>query len=677
MTYYIHLLDSCLKDAQKHHSLEEVKNFAPKVEHTQSVDLLEPFGSYFVVKDFGRSYRLVIRKVYDGDDCLLVFWRFVPKSSKQYTEICKNPDSFIDEFDEEFSKDEINAIFQDRRKNVEVVAEIKELSKEEEGFLYQPLSFSAADKDWMILESDDWLTRTSSSGFSGYLGNLHSLLIRAIENHEDTFVDDHQVGVLFQRFPQFKIIFLIAPVKPENREDIDQLNDKYSNLFINGVEEQKIIRHARRSYPETVVYDPDLWIHEIQQQDEKANLALSQEEVKLLQQQLGFYPLFINGRPGSGKSTVLQYLFAEYLFNYLPQRSQIAPPIYLTYSPELLEIARSLVFKLLTSNASKVIKAQITPEIAQDLTKNTFFVFRDYLLKLLPDRQRFTSEKYVHYPTFRRLYEKQFAHHPDRRLRSMGEIAWHVIRTYIKGTTFDPSEPNEYMDPEKFREFPSKHKSVTPEIFELVYDKVWENWYKLLGKDESYWDDQDLARAVLEAMWNDELPQEFQGHSVIFCDEAQDFTRNELRLIFRLSVFSRRKLYPEILNYIPFAFAGDPFQTLNPTGFDWDSTSENLYQIIRNQIDRRQDPTLEINYQELQFNYRSRKSIVQLCNFIHLLRGIAFEKKNLKPQQAWYDDPSDMPSIFDAKSPVVETKLRNQENNVIIIPCQEGQANKC
>lgn len=671
MTYFVHLPESCLKEAQTHQSFDEdVIKFAEKLEKAQSIDLLEPFGSHFVVKDFGKSYRLVIRKICDQDDCLLIFWRFVPKSSRDYSDICKNPDGFVDKFDQEFSKEEIKAILQQRRTTVEEVAEIQELSDVEKEFLYQPLSFSAADKDWMILESEDWLSRTSSTSFSGYLSDLHRLLLQAIEKKEDTIVDDHQVGILLQRFPQFKILFLIAPVRPDNQEEIEKLHQKYSFLFAEGVEEQKIIRHARRSYPETVVYDDSLWIQEIQQQDEKANLALSQEEVKLLQQPLGFYPLFINGRPGSGKSTVLQYLFAEYLFNYHPQRNQIAPPVYLTYSPELLEIARNLVLKLLTSNAGKIIKSQISPETARELTRNTFFVFRDFLLRLLPDRRRFSPDRYVHYPTFRYLYDKQFAHHPDRTLRSMAEIAWHVIRTYIKGSV---SDSDEYMDPEDFLVFPSKHKSVTSETFDLVYNEIWENWYKKLGEEDNYWDDQDLARAVLKAMWEEQLPEVFQGHSVIFCDEAQDFTRNELRLIFRLSVFSRRKLHPEILNLIPFAFAGDPFQTLNPTGFDWDSTSENLYQIIRNQIDRRQDPTLEINYQELQFNYRSRKSIVQLCNFIHLLRGIAFEKKNLKPQRAWYDDPSDMPSIFDIESPVVATKLKSQENNVIIIPCQEGE----
>lgn len=683
MAFYIHISEVCEKEARKHHSLDHVRNFAEKLEQQQNIDYLDSYGKHFIVKDFGRSYRLIIRKVYEGDDCLLVFWHFYPKSATEYSDFYKNPDHFVELFDSAFSQDYLDKVLQEKRQQGGTTFEqIRELSEDEKNFLFQQLPFSTVNRDWVILESEDWLLRTlpSSTGkksndnalvFSPYISQLHNLVLKALEdNNENTLIASNGIGILVERFPKFKILFLIAPVRSQDHTDIYELHKKYADIFSNDVDEEKLIRRAKRSYPSVVVYDDELWIQEIQQEDEKANLALSQEEVKLLQQPLGFYPLFINGRPGSGKSTVLQYLFAEYLFNYA-QQSHLAPPLYLTYSPELLDIARNLVLKLLTSNASKIILNQrITPEKAESLTRNTFFVFREYLLKLLPDRQRFAPDKYINYPRFRSLYNKSFAHHPDKRLHSMAEIAWHVIRTYIKGSVTDPDD---FMEPKDFEAFPSKHKSVTLETFELVYNNVWKNWYQSLNEEQQYWDDQDLARAVLSAMWEGNLPESFEGHSVIFCDEAQDFTRNELRLIFRLSVFSKRRLYPEILNYIPFAFAGDPFQTLNPTGFDWDSTSENLYQTIRNQIDRRQNPTLEINYQELQFNYRSRKSIVQLCNFIHLLRGIAFEKKNLKPQQAWYDDPSDMPSFFEVENPIVSTNLKKQEENVIIVPCQEGE----
>ena len=74
-------------------------------------------------------------------------------------------------------------------------------------------------------------------------------------------------------------------------------------------------RIAARSYPYLMILDQDSWL--AIQKDEEANLALSPEEAELLDSihragvegELG-YPLFINGRAGSGKSTMLQYLAA-------------------------------------------------------------------------------------------------------------------------------------------------------------------------------------------------------------------------------------------------------------------------------------------------------------------------------------------------------------------------------
>ncbi len=251
----------------------------------------------------------------------------------------------------------------------------------------------------------------------------------------------------------------------------------------------------------------------------------------------------------------------------------------------------------------------------------------------------------------------------------MAETAWHVIRTYIKGTA---EETDDFMSPEAYQEFPQKQKSVTQPIFELIHNEVWKKWYQPLCEENGYWDDQDLARAALQAL-SDEQAAEFQGHAAVFCDEAQDFTRNELRLILRLSMFSRRRLTPDVLNRIPFAFAGDPFQTINPTGFDWSRIKANFYEIIRDQIDRREEPKLEVDFRDLRFNYRSEGSIVQLCNFIHLLRGIAFGIKELTPQETWSDASSVMPPISMSRSPHPRTYLKEQQTNVIIVPCHQDQ----
>ncbi|MCM8758765.1 MAG: hypothetical protein NC906_03210, partial [Candidatus Omnitrophica bacterium] len=67
----------------------------------------------------------------------------------------------------------------------------------------------------------------------------------------------------------------------------------------------------------------------------------------------------------------------------------------------------------------------------------------------------------------------------------------------------------------------------------------------------------------------------------IFCDEAQDFTSNELSLIIRSLLFSERILGGEEIKFLPLVFAGDPLQTINPTGFKWENVQTMFYNKIK------------------------------------------------------------------------------------------------
>lgn len=677
MAYYTFISQICRDEASQHSQIEVVEKLARQIETTQTIDNLDSFPGNFVKKDFGRSFRLIIGKVYDQEDCLLIFWHFWPKSNDEYSEFQKKSGYYRQQFDNKFSPSSLADIWILKRQSPDVTPP-SDLTEAERAFLFKPPVLSQVDEDWIVLESPDWLDRIyayegrqGSRDFKPYLSQLHDMVLTSL-SESDGFVHSDTVGVLYHRFESQKILYLIAPVYCKDTDDIQSLKSKYQRPTDVSLEQSvqnndNLLRAARRAYPALILADEALWINEIQKQDEKANLALSREEAELLQQQSGFYPLFINGRPGSGKSTVLQYLFAQYLLEYSQQPDAIAPPVYLTYSRELLDAARTTVVKLLSSNALLIQENRIGAERARQLADETFYVFRDYLLKLLPDSERFHPEKYIHYPRFRRLYEDKYR---DARLRNMAEIAWHVIRTYIKGCA---AEGDEFMSPDAYREFPRKQRSVTQEIFEQVHKQIWEGWYSSLTQQEGYWDDQDLTRAALQAIAEGNLQDWFRQHSVVFCDEAQDFTRNELRLILRLSAFSRRRLTPDVLERIPFAFAGDPFQTLNPTGFDWERAKENLYWVIRNQLDTRENPRLEFNYRELAFNYRSANSIVQVGNFIHLLRGIAFQRKGLTPQNTWFNAPSAMPVYYDSADLLARTHLPRQDTDVLIVPCHEGE----
>jgi superfamily I DNA/RNA helicase len=229
-------------------------------------------------------------------------------------------------------------------------------------------------------------------------------------------------------------------------------------------------------------------------------------------------------------------------------------------------------------------------------------------------------------------------------------------------------EADGYLDPDSYKEIPNKRKTVCTDTYELIYTDVWEKWYRDICQNGSRWDDQDLTRRVLTL--ND---AEISGYPAVFCDEAQDFTSIELELILRLSLFSQRQIPPRSLRLVPFAFAGDPFQTLNPTGFDWNAVQSTFHESIVQALDRAAQASLEFNYRELSFSYRSTRNIVGFCNLLQLLRGVLFDIGNLRPQRAWFDDDdSSLPVYFNLSDAACQRKIEEQPEMVIIVPCQEG-----
>ena len=108
-----------------------------------------------------------------------------------------------------------------------------------------------------------------------------------------------------------------------------------------------------RAYPFSMLEgDKDFWW--AMEKDENSNFILSYEELDIVSKEIKF-PLFLTGRAGSGKSTMLQYLFAEYFLRYL-EYSDVNPPVYISYSANLIDNAKKLATNLYTKNHSYIKK---------------------------------------------------------------------------------------------------------------------------------------------------------------------------------------------------------------------------------------------------------------------------------------------------------------------------------
>ncbi len=676
MAFYTFITEECKDHGKKYGKKEEIEAIAKKIERDQSINNLQVYGPYFLGKPIGRDYRLIIGIRYHSDDTILVLWRLFSKSEKDYEKFCSRPDEYRTHLEEEIKEINFDEYLRNKKANPEIKP-LPQLSNEEKDYLFENKrnqdNYNSGN-DFNIIESENWVEKIKREELKKYGAKIHDAIFDLCDNIDKNHnlqnrseYDFGEIKIIYKYLNKENqnVLFLIEPFV-NNLSYKKNLPENYCQIITSPMPEG-IERLAYRAYPVDVVWDKEIWLNYIEYSDEKANMALSEEEIQILNsvKQDG-YPLFINGRPGSGKSTVIQYLFAEHLFYYLNKKPKLHPPLYLTYSNELLSLAKEVVKNILKCNAKKVEKTKdIDESILNEIIDKSFVSFRVFMKGLLDDAIKYPDEKYIDFPRFKRMFE-------EKHFKKISpEIAWHVIRTYIKGFT---AEKDDYLTPEDYERLPRKRKTVDQSTYKEIYDKVWERWYREKN-NEGYWDDQDLARNILMAFEENNC-SDISKYPAVFCDEAQDFTHNELRLIYRLSLYSKRTLKQDYIKWIPFAFAGDPFQTLSPTGFDWEATKANFHEIIIQQLTHHTQTirsNVPMNWKELDFNYRSNKSIVQLCNLIHLIRGVIFRKKQLRPQRAYFEHPANIPVYYELEEPICKSKMRDQKEIVIIIPCQEGE----
>lgn len=624
--------------------------------------------------------------------------------------------------------------------NQNQVQQLPELPSELHPWLEPPgWEMETLTEDWVIYESEEWVARFRNSKIldnweiyyqiickirdesiqSSEIAGLTNIKLCEFNNHYVLYSHletvDQVVGA---------VLFLLAPFdsKPLHREIVEvgqrialfddgsqedtyvwlqaAENAQYSsthptmpdpttvniapyNMLAGQLSLSNLTPFARRSYPAYLLADEQSWL--AIERGKEANLALSAEEEQILKSVStsipgnGSLPLFINGRAGSGKSTMLLYLFADYCHRkyYDKQgrrRSEPLPgePLFLTYNERLLEVAKEGVTTLLASHHRFV--AERSQQEGIEGVDRFFQPFQKLLFDLLPPSERvhFEPEKYISFHRFKQLYQGTTAvetraiaslHLPQAR-RYSPETCWHVIRSFIKGYGLE-----EHMTPEDYQEeVPRKEHTISLEKFQGIYDTIWERWYKRLTKEQGYWDDQDLIAKVLE------LKCYRPNYTAIFCDEAQDFTRLELQVIMRLSIFSQYHLGYQPIQSLPFAFAGDPFQTLNPTGFHWSSIQAIFDAEVITALDPADQLKLAINFQALTFNYRSTPPIVQVTNLIQLWRHVLFDIQELQPQTAWHPGNFPQPQKFILGQNINTATLADYiKDTIIIVPCEEGE----
>jgi hypothetical protein len=462
-------------------------------------------------------------------------------------------------------------------------------------------------------------------------------------------------------------VFLVAPFlrRPTDTE-IKAAVIASGLLASDDLDVDAIARRSRRTYPSYLLADEDAW--RAIETDLAANLALSGEEESLLLSVAGSgpdsgLPLLINGRAGSGKSTMLSYLFGAFCLRR--GRDDLAGrPLFLTYSDRLLATSRAAVTSLLAASHELVVGE---PVVAERTLAEWFSPFRHYLLARLPPERRadFPADRHVAFHHFRNAYLGKAGRLPALQLAERRkwtpELAWYVIRTFIKGYAAAG-----YLDPSLYGELPRAERVVSEETYSAIHDSIWERWYQKAATQLGAWDDQDLVLAVLTQA--EELSEE--PIMAIVCDEAQDFTRRELQLVIRSLRITDFDLSDRPIVSLPLVLAGDPLQTLNPTGFRWESIQAALHEELAIKIG---EGRATVRLKQLENNYRSTTPIVEAVNGIQLWRSVLFGIKELRPQTAWDISAGSKPHKYIIGSNVSHDELaRLVEDTIIIVPCDEG-----
>lgn len=686
MPIYVLVTQECENQAKEHNQSSALFRVKDNIEKSQNLAMFSHLSSSnFLKRSLSNSYRLIALQTEREEKTIIIFLYVFSRGSHLYQSFLENVSTNAHLVQRKI----INEIEPDINKMLESLKQLSEKQDlprpnlEERKWLYEVLlkDNKVIFKDEiMILESSEWIKEIKKPDIYEHVKDFHKLLLNNIDRlevskdnadvkilqHKDTY-GCYKIYYVYR--PDLKKLLLVFPIV--NRTDIYGVPEavlRISKLQSEENESSALYKIGFRSYPLLILADFDLW-KDIQK-DEEANLALSPEEAELLNSVIELdknysgFPLFINGRAGSGKSTMLQYLAAEYVYFGL-KNGRSEKILYMTYTKDLLHRARSVVKALISLNYEKVISDKIPDNELHQALDRSFVIFGDFLYSLLDDKDkiRFQLDKYVNYSKFKVMWEKQFSKRSESRGISV-EIAWHALRTYIKGMRASYEDD---FGPQEFERLPKKRKSISQMMFNNIYNIVWLGWYKKLCTEEGYWDDQDIATWVFEKGLADDV-----NCVAIFCDEAQDFTTIELSVILQMCLFSKRKLFPDELRRVPIAFAGDPLQTINPTGFSWEAIKDEFHNVFSQILDPNRTNKLTINFVDLTYNYRSNSGIVRFCNTIQLLRCHYLNHKDIRPQQAWWlDDPVAI-GIFSEDSQIIE-RIKNRPELVILLNCELGE----
>jgi transcriptional regulator with XRE-family HTH domain/tetratricopeptide (TPR) repeat protein len=346
-------------------------------------------------------------------------------------------------------------------------------------------------------------------------------------------------------------------------------------------------------------------------EDDNVAISLTQEQSEIVESSLR--PVLVHGPAGSGKSTILYHRLAMSLISISDGRHFDTTPriCFTSYSPSLVATAKKRTQSILE-------KHHLRSDIGVE--KNVEFLpFMDLLMQIIPNKDKFLPKQRVSFSKFRTWFQDGFG----RNMKMTTELAWHIIRSIIKGRITNEKDS---IDMGIYDSLPRKARDVTKGQFKKILEKLWPKYLKWM-REKGQWDDQDLALEVLTIINEiDEIGKWKPPYSEMFVDEAQDLTMIEYHILLQVCGDGGSG------EGVALTLAGDPLQTINPTGFRWGATKAVIYESAATKK--------PVDLKVLRENWRSDFRIVAFNNSIQAARSFHMEEKMNRSEIAMKTDGS-------------------------------------
>ena len=444
---FVLITDECASDARSHQMEGQLRKLGEEIEKKQNTSVFDRFPPpYLVKKKFcNRQGRLIGLEqtvhVDQEEHTVIVLLAVLIRGHDEYDGTQGFGHAPIEYGEKHLMpiarKQDLEGFVRGRLK-VDPPEPLPRIEEDTATYLSYPAAKTSDGVDIVVNESIGWIEKVTDDARRAMLVRIREALVDIVElgpedvgkahewpvsNNDGWFVcfqwlDDHSLFVFDLKEGDGRIVGALKP---------DQIKDAG--------------RFVYRTYPDYLLYDEQLWVDLAKDRD--GNFFLSKEEMDILQPESDAglsFPLFIKGRAGSGKSTVLQYIYAEYFARYVKHGVMSGkPPAYFACNAELVRKGGQLVKSILSNNPAYCEDSSIRAEIKNPRRLDgSFFVYRDFLLRQVAEGTRnrlFFPDNYVDYARFNELWEKKFGRTPGARRDYGPDISWHVIRTYIKGIT--------------------------------------------------------------------------------------------------------------------------------------------------------------------------------------------------------------------------------------------------